>query len=356
MEKRSKIYLEIIRIISIFLVILNHTPGCKLPEWNNQFGIAYYWFALLVCEIDKMAVPMFLMISGALLLPKVETVGEWFHRRVLRFVYAICIVVLFQYVYYVHTSGDTYSLQGVVSVFVRGSSINDFKVLWFLKVYVIIMLLLPLLRICCRRLSPRFFGGIVVLQLVFYVVLPAVMLVMGKYSIYHQMVAKLTLASLPFSLDYCIFYFLMGYYIEKIDFSISRAKLLWGAGVALLIGCLCMDAVRRGAGGVHVPNNVFLKSFLPIPCAAAYILSKNSIVISQITPQYRKWIATLGASVFVVMLTENICRLQWRFMYDSMEPVIGYLSASVVYSAVCFLCALILGVLIKRIPLLRDIF
>ena len=159
MEKRSKIYLEIIRIISIFLVILNHTPGCKLPEWNNQFGIAYYWFAMLVCEIDKMAVPMFLMISGALLLPKVETVGEWFHRRVLRFVYAICIVVLFQYVYYVHASGDTYSLQGVVSVFVRGSSINDFKVLWFLKVYVIIMLLLPLLRLCCRRLSPRFFGG-----------------------------------------------------------------------------------------------------------------------------------------------------------------------------------------------------
>ena len=148
----------------------------------------------------------------------------------------------------------------------------------------------------------------------------------------------------------------MGYYIEKIDFSISRAKLLWGAGVALLIGCLCMDAVRRGAGGVHVPNNVFLKSFLPIPCAAAYILSKNSVVISQITPQYRKWIATLGASVFVVMLTENICRLQWRFMYDSMEPVVGYLSASVVYSAVCFLCALILGVFIKRIPLLRDIF
>ena len=117
-----------------------------------------------------------------------------------------------------------------------------------------------------------------------------------------------------------------------------------------------MDIVRRATGSAFVPDTVFLKSFLPLPCAAACILIKNSIAGSQISPKCRKWVITLGASVFVVMLTENIFRLQWRLIYDSLNPVIGYLSAGVVYAVVCFVCALILGVCIKRTPLLRDIF
>ena len=64
--KRNKIYLEIIRILAIFLVVINHTCAFSFPNVEGV-GDVWYWSQLLFDEIVKMAVPLFFMVSGALL-------------------------------------------------------------------------------------------------------------------------------------------------------------------------------------------------------------------------------------------------------------------------------------------------
>ena len=82
MEKRNKVYLDFIRIIAIFLVVVNHTGAFRFPDCPGWLNIGY-WCQMIWNDIVKMAVPMFFMVSGALLLPKEETIVELFKKRIL---------------------------------------------------------------------------------------------------------------------------------------------------------------------------------------------------------------------------------------------------------------------------------
>lgn len=357
MEKRNKIYLEIIRVVAIFLVIVNHTPSCQLLEYVAPCGGFSYWGSLFFCEIVKMAVPLFFMISGSLLLCRDESAGSWFRKRVCRFLLAMAIVVLLQYIYNICSGGESFSWEKLWSFLRRGSSINDFKVLWFLKVYIILMLLLPVLRFLIKRMSGRVFIGLLLLQVVFYVVFPLVMMTAGRYDSYIKIKESLTVVPLPFTLDYCVLYFLMGFWLEKLKINLSLPIKVLSVFGPLVLACVCMELSRRTMGTTSLlSNDVFFSSLLPVPCAAVYLIVKDYVTKREMSPRLRNMWGAFGSAVFVVMLTENIFRLLWSFLYEVLSPHIGYLVAGVVQSAVCFVCALILGLCVKRTPILRNIF
>lgn len=92
-----KLYLDLIRAVSIFLVIFNHTgiKGFMLYSVATQSPLyPFYMFLSVAC---KPAVPLFWMVSGALLLPKEESIGRVYRHRVLRMV---IVLVLFSAIYY----------------------------------------------------------------------------------------------------------------------------------------------------------------------------------------------------------------------------------------------------------------
>lgn len=68
-EKSKILYLEVLRILSIFFVIFNHTGanGFFLFSAYKSTEIQY-WVYLFVSIFCKFSVPMFLAISGALML------------------------------------------------------------------------------------------------------------------------------------------------------------------------------------------------------------------------------------------------------------------------------------------------
>ena len=357
MEKRNKIYLEIIRVVAIFLVIVNHTPGWQMPEFVAPYGGLSYWMSLFFCEVVKMAVPLFFMISGSLLLNRDESAGSWFRKRVCRFLLAMAIVVLLQYLYHICTTDESFGWGKLFAFLRRGSSINDFKVLWFLKVYIILMLLLPVMRFLIKRMSGRVFIGLLLLQFVFYVVFPLVMMTVGRYDSYIKIRESLTVVPLPFSLDYCVLYFLMGFWLERVKVNFSLSLKVWSVFLSLMVACICMELSRKSMGTMSVlSNDVFLISLLSVPCAAVYLIVKDYVTKSEMSQRLRNMWGNFGSAVFVVMLSENIFRLVWSFLYDYLSPYIGYMAAGVVQAAICFVCALILGLCVKHTPILRNIF
>ena len=73
MKKKKLLYIEFLRAAAIFFVIFNHTATegfllfTKYPTDNIQ-----YWLYLAISIFCKFAVPVYFMISGALLLGKDE--------------------------------------------------------------------------------------------------------------------------------------------------------------------------------------------------------------------------------------------------------------------------------------------
>ena len=70
-KKQKKIYFEWMRILACGLVIFNHLEGYTL--YKSSIGMKQGLYMLLTM-ITRINVPLFLMISGALLLKKEEDI------------------------------------------------------------------------------------------------------------------------------------------------------------------------------------------------------------------------------------------------------------------------------------------
>lgn len=70
MEVKRRYYIDILRILACFMVVLNHFDPGFYAFHNKQQGTVSYWLLLAFSVFCKFAVPLFFMISGALLLKK----------------------------------------------------------------------------------------------------------------------------------------------------------------------------------------------------------------------------------------------------------------------------------------------
>ena len=69
--KKREVWLDVLRSIAVFLVIVNHTNSVvfqSVTPANGTWWLSIAWYALC-----KIAVPLFVMISGAVLLGREDT-------------------------------------------------------------------------------------------------------------------------------------------------------------------------------------------------------------------------------------------------------------------------------------------
>lgn len=72
MEKSRKIYIDIIKIVAILLVIFNHTGESGFLAYQKQGNIYIQIIEMCITSFCKIAVPLYFMCSGALLLGKMR--------------------------------------------------------------------------------------------------------------------------------------------------------------------------------------------------------------------------------------------------------------------------------------------
>ena len=149
--KDKKISLEIMRIVAMCLVIYNHTGenGYELFRYaQNDF---LWYLSLVVGTICKAGVPLFFMISGALLLGKEETVAEIFKKRIVRYVLTI---VIFSFIYYVRLYLRNPEYGFSISFFIKFIYSTPFiDPYWFIYAYLGFLIMLPFLRAAVKNLE-----------------------------------------------------------------------------------------------------------------------------------------------------------------------------------------------------------
>lgn len=130
---KRKIYLDILRIIAIFLVIFNHTGTQGFFLFSVTPVTVEYWVYLSMSIFCKIAVPLFFMISGALLIGKDDTfrILRW---RISRFILVILGASFFWYVILVRNHIEPFS---IYSFFRRVYSNDVIVPYWFLYSYFI---------------------------------------------------------------------------------------------------------------------------------------------------------------------------------------------------------------------------
>lgn len=339
-------YFDILRIVSIFFVIVIHVTSVGLrlcetatPAWNVNW---------LLNSVSRWAVPVFFMVSGALFLePSRElTLKKLYKKSIFHIV--VCIIVwgffyslLDQYIY------GTLSAKSVpVAVYgiVTG---NTGYHLWFLYTLVMLYIAVPLFRLITCHGSKR--------QLEYALVVWGIFsLLIGQINTLGEDVG-LGVNLLPYSpLVVAGYggYFLLGYYLMLNPLKGKLKKVCYILAVlsvcAIVGGKWSLFAICKvESSAFELPLGVFTCSI-----AVAVFTSAQRLHVSD---NVSRLLTFLGQHVFGVYLTHvffvSLLYHILKIRPDYCQPVVAIVMSSVGIFAVSFLASWILS----KVPLLRSL-
>lgn len=341
--KEKRLDYEILRIIAIFLVVFNHTEhrgfSLYLVEGGSTFNDAVSLVLAILCKI---AVPLFFLVSGGLLLHKDELLRTVVWKRVLRMGVTLVLFSGILYFFWCRWGYETEpSLRNFVTrVWSEGIS----EPYWYLYAYTALMLMLPLLRPMVRGLSNTTFLYLFLLHVVYNGLADPLGYMLGIGSLNGDLYLPLV--------EQTLFYFIMGYYLaHRFPWELMTRKKLWGLVVTAVLAVAAMfiltwDDVARHGESTHF----FMDSFLCFPVFAVYALVHQWIAKHPLQGRPAKIIRTLGGCVFGTYLLEGILRRELLPLYEFLEPRIHVLPACFVWVFAVVLCGLAITWVLKKIP------
>lgn len=357
-----KVYIEIIRILAIYFIVWNHTSAYAMPFQTGDIA-TYSFIMLCISAFCKVAVPLFFMISGALLIPKQESISVLLKKRVFRIALAIVLFVAIQYAYYFFTAPEGSPQLGwtaFIKDLYHGSASNTYVVhapaVWFLYAYMGMLLVMPFLRLLADRMTKTHIMYLIGVSCILgYVVPLAYTILTGDLPDDNGILMRSRF--LTGARAYLI-YVLLGYYLEhRIDIKRINRKhcciLAMAAICCTVLSCLsefitvsCTQMTR-----FHEDITPFT-GLLPIMSGAVYILIKKLYSRENRNTRHDKAIGYIGAATFTVFLVENILR-------DELHVLIKYLGSNyLVFWGLALLATaggLLIGLVLKRIPYINKL-
>ena len=97
MEEKRRYHIDILRLLACFAVIINHFDPGFLAFNTQPEGSLSYWCLLFLSVFCKFAVPLFFMISGALLLRKTESINQIITKRTSKVLLSLITTSVFYY-------------------------------------------------------------------------------------------------------------------------------------------------------------------------------------------------------------------------------------------------------------------
>ena len=159
----KKVHLEVMRIFATFFVIYNHTGlNGFLHHLTLEMTTMKYWVYLFLSIFCKFSVPLFLMISGALLIKKEETMGRIFKIRISKIIIALIGISFLHYIYQLKGGRDKFNLLYFLRVILTGQWSAH---LWYLYMFIAYLICLPILRVLANNMEKKHFEYIIWMSL-----------------------------------------------------------------------------------------------------------------------------------------------------------------------------------------------
>ena len=348
MGGKRKIHLDFLRILAAFLVLVHHSELMELLD-HTQAGVGGIFVLSCMTSFVFVNVPLFFMISGALLLGREESDSVIYGRRIPRFLLLTFLVNLFTYVYRCYPSFNA-------ADFFRGffAGIMD-ETHWYLYAYLGLLVCLPFLRRAARGMTHTEAIVLVCMRFVLISLLPGLNCITNYKG--YPAVPVSSAFTVPFAVVDILFYPIMGYYLEE-KLPWEKADWKWAAaGVAVICGGIGVSALMNCHEGLQTSfSGSYLRLFAYTTAMATFVLAKYLFTRGRCRQWFEGILKTASSLMLGVYILEPVLRpavkpLLIGWMGEGASPAItaGWycVSGLVVYAAITWL--------LKKLPVLRKI-
>lgn len=354
--KKKKLHIEFLRILCIWLVMFTHSSTSGFSLYLMQQDSPLFPLYLLVPFWVKTAVPIFFMVSGALLLGKDEPISVIFRKRIWRFLQVLLVFSFINYIFFYAVPERHFSLLRFLSITYTSNMATAY---YFLYIYISFLLMLPLWRAMVRNLTNRLYLYLIALNLFFVGFIPvfSFLLYRGQAEI-NGFLNPLLAISEP------SFYFIIGYWIENVlpDGWLTKKNLCrLGAAAAagtVLAACMTWFYGYTAGGLTEAISQRFYDSFLFLNTAFLYCACKYWFRHHEASPRTARLLVLFGSLSFGVMLFEEITRAVTHRLLTRVFlvyfPSFPFLDA-VLWISIAFLLGAAMTRALKKIPYFRRL-
>ena len=223
--KRIPLPDDFIRSLAIILVIVLHASNEVLA--SNSVGSSYWWTGAVYKTLSLSCVPLFVMLSGALLLQPSklnEPIGVFLKKRLSRIGLAFAFWTAVYLAWSFFTQQIPLTLNNVSQGILKSLFGGAYYQFWFLYLIIGLYLFTPILRVIISYGDPRITGYLIALWFAGIAIVPLIQFGLGY-----------TLDAGVFVLGGFIGYFVMGSYLQKIT---VRNAILYGLLIASFFGTI----------------------------------------------------------------------------------------------------------------------
>jgi len=232
-EKKRIYYLDVLRTIACIAVIMIHSSATltiKCEVNSTNFEIGNVWDAL-----GRIGVPLFVMISGALMLDKnyncsKEKMKKHIARMIEFFMFwSILYCIIYEILIPKFINHDSIKINKVITELIKGH-----YHLWFIYLIIGVYLIVPLLRLWVKDENKKYVKYFIILSIFFVYIIKYVVTIGKNFS--ESFVKINDFYDNSFQLKYIggyTAYFLLGWYLNNYD--LKHKKCIYILGILGLL-------------------------------------------------------------------------------------------------------------------------
>lgn len=343
MVKKRNISIDFARIIAVLAVIMIHCSAklisIKLPL---EFAVGNFFDA-----ISRIAVPLFVMISGALMLDETRmvTVKKLITKNIKTIVIMLFIwSMLYSLIYNVVIPLQNGEIIKWSKVF-KEILLGHFH-LWYLYMIIGLYLITPFLRTWVNRKNAFLVLMFIGISLIFQFTIPLITSLSAYLSELRHLITFLNKFNLGFFGIYTC-YFLTGWYIVHIGLVKRYRFVLYSLSIFSLAFTLFYVYFTKDYGNGYSNGNIFTYIY---STGVFLAINRFNIRISVRTQDCLKLFSNLTFGVYIVHI----------FVLDQIVMIIPYTNMPVFYVLIifCLVSILSFGIVYlgSRIPIVKNAF
>lgn len=358
MDSRKHLDIEMMRILAAFFVIFNHTGNhayflfSLYPMHSVQFWL--YLFPSVFCTFS---VPLFFMITGALLLNREpEPLKDLWKHRVLKMILVLLFWSMLYYFVSVCRGTRRFSIKEFAAVLYDRNWNYSF---WYLYAYIPMLISLPLLQKFAKGLSNKDYIYMIALFAAFSSLLPTMQYLLWQDQ--HNLNENFRLGWVCTN---TLFYPCLGYFLQhraRNFWNKRRLVILWTVNIAAILTASYMTYLKAKATGVcdEANSEAFHSTFVAVNCVSIFASCQYFSQHVKLSEPIRKMILSVGSCTFGIYLLHllfmeipevrillDVFRNQWN---------LNAMVSGLLYCVCIFLMGYLTTLLMKRIPLIRKL-
>lgn len=330
MEKTKSQWLDVLRTLATFSVVFLHVSAVLLTQSNH---ISYHDFVVgnIFDGAVRFCVPVFFMISGALLLSKEYPLDVYFKKRFIRIIPAFIvwslIYILWQ-LYELHSIGRIFTAKEILNYTIDKLLTGSEYHMWFVYVLIGMYMFVPVLGKWIRNASQN---EILYFLIVWWVIL------LFNYPVLENYQNIIELSNFSGYIGYLV----LGYWLFHTKNTFFNKKwfglILFIVGTVITIGATHLMTIHRGRLSENFYDYLTLNVMLS--ASGVFLLVKNVTIKNKAIALFTANVSKNGYGIYLGHVL--VIKLMFRFLGFNLSISVDWLSIIIV-SVVCFLLTMLL--------------